>query len=71
MRPQFTAQRYGEPAYLQLSGRTPTDIRAGADDESEMGAYHSVFAPQRATNLQIRLEEYLRFGLEAGVFETT
>ena len=71
VRPQFTAQRYGEPAYLQLSGRSPIEIRTGADDESEMGAYHGVFAPQRETNLQIRLEEYLRFGLEAGVFEAT
>ena len=71
VRPQFTAQQYGEPAYLQLSGRTPTEIATGADDQSEMGAYHSVFAPQRETNLQIRLEEYLRFGLEAGVFDAT
>ena len=68
VRPQFTAQRYGEPAYLQLGRRSPVEVRTGADDESEMGAYHGVFAPQRETNLQIRLEEYLRFGLEAGVF---
>ena len=33
-----------------------------------MGAYHLLFAPQREGNLRIRIEEYLRFGLEAGVF---
>jgi hypothetical protein len=33
-----------------------------------MGTYHGLFGPQRETNLRIRLEEYLRFGLEAGVF---
>jgi hypothetical protein len=71
MRPQFTAERYGDPAYLQLSARTPLEIRDGADDESEMGAYHEVFGPQRETNLQIRLDEYLRFGLEAGIFYST
>jgi hypothetical protein len=33
-----------------------------------MGAFHELFEPQRITNLQIRLDEYLRFGLEAGIF---
>ena len=36
-----------------------------------MGAYHQLFQPQRAANLRIRLEEYLRFGLEAGTFYET
>ena len=67
MQPQFTSERYGDPAYGQLSGRCPPEIRTGADDESEMGVLHHVYAPQRETNLHVRLEEYLRFGLEAGV----
>ena len=36
-----------------------------------MGAYHDLYAPQRETNLGIRLDEYLRFGLEAGVFHAS
>ena len=32
-----------------------------------MGAFHHLFAPQRETNVTVRLEEYLRFGLEAGI----
>ncbi|MGZ8438910.1 MAG: hypothetical protein ACXWXR_10290 [Candidatus Limnocylindrales bacterium] len=67
VQPQFTSERYGDPAYGQLSLRCPAEIRTGADDESEMGALHHVYAPQRETNLHVRLEEYLRFGLEAGV----
>lgn len=67
VQPQFTSERYGDPAYCQLSLRCPPEIRSGADDESEMGAFHHLFAPQRETNLHVRLEEYLRFGLEAGV----
>jgi hypothetical protein len=67
VQPQFSSERYGDPAYGQLSQRCPKEIRAGADDESEMGVLHHVFAPQRETNLHVRLEEYLRFGLEAGV----
>lgn len=33
-----------------------------------MGEYHDLFEPQRITNLGVRLDEYLRFGLEAGIF---
>jgi hypothetical protein len=71
VQPQFTAERYGAPAYCQLSDRCATEIRTGADDESEMGAFHDLFAPQRETNLSIRLDEYLRFGLDAGVFHAS
>ncbi|MEP6779519.1 MAG: hypothetical protein ABJC26_06485 [Gemmatimonadaceae bacterium] len=71
VQPQFTSERYGDPAYCQLSDRCAIEIRTGADDESVMGAFHDVFAPQRETNLGIRLDEYLRFGLEAGVFHAS
>jgi len=66
--PQFSSLRFGEPAYAQLSCRCPPEIFNGADDESEMGAFHDLFEPQRITNLGLRLDEYLRFGLEAGIF---
>jgi len=33
-----------------------------------MGVFHDLFGPQRETNVAVRLEEYLRFGLEAGLF---
>jgi hypothetical protein len=71
VRPAFTTLRYSEPAYFQLGGFAPKEIRNGAEDESEMGAFHDLFAPQRESNLKIRLQEYLRFGLEAGVFYAT
>ena len=71
VRPAFTARRYGLAAYGQLAGHCPEEIRRGADDESEMGVFHDVFAPQREDNLKIRLQEYLRFGLEAGLFHAT
>ena len=71
VRPQFTSLRYGDPGYGQLALRTAMEIRAGADDEAEMGAFHELFQPQRETNLRVRLDEYLRFGLEAGIFYVT
>jgi len=69
--PQFTSLRYGDPGYAQLRRATDASIRQGAEDESEMGVLHALFQPQRETNLRIRLEEYLRFGLRAGVFYAT
>ena len=66
--PHFTSLRYGDAAYGQLRSVTDLAIRAGAHDEGEMGVLHALFQPQRETNLRVRLEEYLRFGLHAGVF---
>lgn len=71
IRPTFTSLRYGQPGYCQLQRSSPKEILVGAEDESEMGAFHNVFASQRESNLQTRLEEYLRFGLEAGIFYAT
>jgi hypothetical protein len=69
--PQFTSLDYGNPAYCQLSQRSAIEIRQGADDEAEMGVFHALYQPQRETNLRLRLDEYLRFGLEAGIFYAT
>jgi hypothetical protein len=66
MLPSFTASAYGRPAYLQLRTSTPTEIRTGAADGAEMGAYCLLKQPQRASNLRTRLDEYLPFGLESG-----
>lgn len=66
--PSFSTLRYGLASYAQLRLSCPGQIRAGADDEAEMGAFHDLYQPQRETNLRIRLDEYLRFGLEAGIF---
>jgi hypothetical protein len=71
VRPQFTSLRYGDAGYCQLGRLCAGEIRRGADDESEMGAFHDLYAPQREANLRARLEEYLRFGLEAGILYAT
>ena len=66
--PQFTSLRYGHHAYAQLRAASGPAILTGASDEGEMGAFHHLYQPQRETNLRVRLDEYLRVGLEAGVF---
>jgi hypothetical protein len=71
VRPQFTSLRYGDEGYCQLSLLCASEIKEGADDEAEMGAFHNLYQPQRETNLRVCLDEYLRFGLEAGIFYVT
>jgi len=65
--PVFSSLRYGDPGYGMLAPTCPDRIARGAEDQGEMGAWHFLQAPQRLRNLQIALDEYLRFGLEAGV----
>jgi hypothetical protein len=71
VRPLFTSLRFGDAAYGQLGRLCPDAILRGADDESEIGAFHDLFQPQREAHLRMRLIEYLRFGLEAGIFFAT
>jgi len=69
--PHFTSLRFGDPGYAQLRRTTLDELRRGAEDGSEMGVFSFLKQPQREDNLRLRLEEYLRFGLRAGVFFVT
>ena len=69
--PTFTSERYGDSAYAQLGHTCAQEIRTGAEDGSEMGVFSSLKQPQREANLRASLEEYLRLGLEAGIFYVT
>jgi hypothetical protein len=66
--PQFVSLRYGSPSYALLSGDCPVAIWQGADDESQIGVYHLLYETQGVGNLRTRIDEYLPFGLEAGIF---
>ena len=69
--PHFTSLRYGTPGYAQLRSAADRSIREGADHGGEMGVMHALSQPQREANLRTRLDEYLRFGLHAGIFYVT
>ncbi|HKV38888.1 MAG TPA: hypothetical protein VJX67_06720 [Blastocatellia bacterium] len=71
VRPVFESLRYTDPGYCLLRPDSPVEIRQGADDESEMGVFHDLYQPQKESHLRARIEEYLRFGLEAGIFYAT
>jgi len=69
--PEFTSLRAGDPFYCQLADLSGPAILQGAADGSEMGAFHDLYQPQRESNLSAALQEYLRFGLQAGIFHAT
>jgi hypothetical protein len=69
--PEFASIRYGTPTYVQLSATCAPEISRGADDESEMGAFHDLFQPQRAANLRARLDEYTPAGMDTGIIYAT
>ena len=71
MRPLFTSFRFGDAAYGQLVAFVPTPSYAAPMTKSEIGVFHDLFQPQREAQLEARLQEYLRFGLEAGIFHAT
>lgn len=68
VKPVFTSLQYGDAGYCQLAGQCSVEITTGADSGAEIGVFYSLNQPQREANLRIRLDEYLRFGLEAGIF---
>jgi hypothetical protein len=65
--PEFNSTRFGGPTYCQLTQTCAIEIRRGAEDESEMGAFHDLYQPQRAANLETRLTEFTPAGIEATV----
>jgi hypothetical protein len=66
--PSFASTTYGAPDYVVLRTSDAEQISSGAEGETEMGAWRFLQVPRRLRNLETALDEYLRFGLEAGVF---
>lgn len=66
--PVFTSSIFGEPGYGQLSRVCPDEIFNGVESGVEMGAFNFLKQAHRLANLRVMLDEYMRFGLEAGIF---
>ena len=71
VQPAFTSVLYGHHGYCQLSYYCPLEIKNGAEDFTEMGVFNYLKQPQRETNLQIAMDEYLNLGLKAGLIYVT
>ena len=71
VRPIFNSLRFGTPDYGQLADACPVEISRGAEDGSEMGAFHDLHQGQRRANLQARLDDYVPAGCDVGIFNAT
>ena len=71
IRPLFVSRTYAAPGFGQLELRCAGQIRSGAESGAEMGAFEFLKQPQREANLRDAVNEYLRFGLEAGLHFVT
>lgn len=71
VRPRLVSDRYGTPTYCQLAPDCAVEISRGADDQSEMGAFHDLFGPQRFANLTSRLQDFTPAGMDVGVIVVT
>lgn len=67
LRPRFESEHYGTPTYARLTRSNVAEIMRGAEDEAELGVFHDLFEPQRAANLQARLDEYMPAGYDVGI----
>ena len=71
VRPLFASERYGTPDYARLADRCAPEITRGAEDGSELGAFHDLYQPQREDSLRARLDEYTPAGTDAGIIHVT
>lgn len=67
--PAFTSTDPDHPEFCRLAPGCPPEIVRGAENGSEMGVFHFLQRPRRLAELARQLRDYLRFGLEAGIFD--
>jgi hypothetical protein len=65
--PVFCSRTYGHPSYARLVSRCPEEIRKGAENGSEIGAFNHLMEPQREANMREAVRRYLPFGLEMNI----
>lgn len=67
LHPRFSSIRYGNPSYCRLAEDCAEEIKRGAEDESEMGAFHELYQSQREAILRARIDEYTPAGMDVGI----
>jgi hypothetical protein len=67
----FVSTEFGNYAFAQLLASVDAAIGAGADDGSEMGAFHREKAPIKERSLLIKYQEYMPVGLTPVVIRVT
>lgn len=61
--PVFSSTRFGDPGYAWLAESAPDELRRGAENGSELGAFSAALNPIKEDSLLRKAEEYLPFGL--------
>ena len=59
----FNSRRFGDYSYAQLSDLAPEKLLSGGDEEFEMGAFSKLLNPFKIHDLEVKVEEYMPFGL--------
>jgi tail protein P2 I len=65
--PSFTSVHFGDAGYAQLTPGTPSEIRAGANSDGEMGAFYVLYQPVRMTHFLSSLRDFLPAGRDVDV----
>ena len=67
-RPQYRSRDPLSGGFLLLDDSVPAEIRQLAEDGGEPGCWNHLQHEKRVTNLRNALPQFLRFGLEPGLF---
>jgi hypothetical protein len=65
--PRFRSRRYGDPEYALLDADAAPELRRGASDQSEMGAFHDAYFAQRRDQLRAWVDAFTPAGVEAQI----
>jgi hypothetical protein len=68
IQPSHVSLEFGDPGFGLLHPQAPIELRTGAEDGAEIGVFHHLQQARREARLRDVLAQYLRFGLEAGLF---
>lgn len=66
--PSFVSLRFGRATYCQLSLMCDKAICEGASDGGEMGVFHDLHWPHHLSDLHDRMSEFMRYGMDVGLF---
>jgi phage tail-like protein len=68
VRPRFVSEDPHAPGFLLLDPECPPEIRTAAEDGGEPGCWNHLQHGIRLANLRNAIPQFLRFGLEPGIF---
>lgn len=65
--PHFDSIQFGQSAYARLAEDAAPELKHGAHDEGELGAYHDLWQPLRVADLQTQLRQFVPPGVDIDI----